>query len=319
MTNVTVAHVERVLTDAESLSATSALAASWRRSLMKHRLDPALRLRRARIDHARLNQRLQGSEMLLRAAIKRLDGLYGMVAASGCGVFLTDAEGVILETRCTGADADLFEKCDLWRGADWSEAVEGTNGIGTCLAEQRPVVIHRDEHFFACHISMSCIDAPIFYPNGQLAGALDVSTARLDHDPRFNDLIGASVLQAARQIETEMFRTSFSRDRILMADTSGNDVSALYAVDDDDLVVGATRAARRLSSLPASGPFDAIPYADLENGQGDKGGPRGFDRGERAAIMRALSRSKGNVSAAAKQLGVGRATLYRRMRRLEVS
>ncbi|HHY02853.1 MAG TPA: helix-turn-helix domain-containing protein, partial [Paracoccus sp.] len=36
------------------------------------------------------------------------------------------------------------------------------------------------------------------------------------------------------------------------------------------------------------------------------------------AVVRALTRSGGNVTAAARALGVGRATLYRRMRRLGI-
>ncbi len=46
-------------------------------------------------------------------------------------------------------------------GADWSEREEGTNGIGTCIAENRPVIVYREEHFRACHIGLSCSGAPI--------------------------------------------------------------------------------------------------------------------------------------------------------------
>ena len=42
----------------------------------------------------------------------------------------------------------------------------------------------------------------------------------------------------------------------------------------------------------------------------------GFERAERAAVIRALTRTQGNVSAAARNLGIGRATMYRRMKRL---
>ena len=33
-------------------------------------------------------------------------------------------------------------------GHRWSEESVGTNGIGTCLVEQRALTIHRDQHFF---------------------------------------------------------------------------------------------------------------------------------------------------------------------------
>ncbi|TGN49300.1 sigma-54-dependent Fis family transcriptional regulator, partial [Paracoccus liaowanqingii] len=57
------------------------------------------------------------------------------------------------------------------------------------------------------------------------------------------------------------------------------------------------------------------PAADLLGRQDDL---RGFDKGERAAVIRALARASGNVSAAARALGIGRATLYRRMARLGI-
>ena len=84
-------------------------------------------------------------------------------------------------------------------------------------------------------------------------------------------------------------------------------------MDGNDLVVGATRAARALFGMAGTGPLTARPAADLL-GRDDE--VTGFERAERAAVLRALARAGGNVSQAARQLGVGRATLYRRMKRL---
>jgi transcriptional regulator of acetoin/glycerol metabolism len=89
----------------------------------------------------------------------------------------------------------------------------------------------------------------------------------------------------------------------------------LLAVDQDDLVLGATRGARRAFGLRPSGPIATIPASDLF---GREDGPSGFEKAERAAVIRALSRANGNVSAAARNLGIGRATLYRRMKRLGI-
>src|SRR4029453_10525073 len=44
-----------------------------------------------------------------------------------------------------------------------------------------------------------------------------------------------------------------------------------------------------------------------------------LDQAERAAVQRALARSNGNVSAAAEALGISRATLHRKLRRLDLN
>ena len=223
---------------------------------------------------------------------------------------LTDADGIILDRRVSEADAEAFDRWDLTPGADWSEAAQGTNGVGTCLAEGRQVIIHRDEHFLSRNTGMSCIDAPIHGPEGQVIAALDVSSARADQTEHINALIAAMVGQTARQIEAAWFRTAFPGARMVVA---GEAAEALVAVDRDDLAIGATRDARRALGLPRTGALIPRPLADLLGREDEL---TGFDRAERAAVTRALARSGGNVTAAARALGVGRATLYRKMTRL---
>ncbi|MEC9403231.1 MAG: helix-turn-helix domain-containing protein, partial [Pseudomonadota bacterium] len=63
------------------------------------------------------------------------------------------------------------------------------------------------------------------------------------------------------------------------------------------------------------GPLKPLPASDL---LGREDGPSGFEKAERAAVIRALARAGGNVSEAARALGIGRATLYRRMKRLNI-
>lgn len=238
-----------------------------------------------------------------------------MLASSGCGVLLTDADGIVLELRAADGDGRAFDGWGLCPGADWSEASEGTNGIGTCIAEARRVTIHRDDHFHARNTAMSCIDAPVFGPDGTLAGALDVSSARVDQTEAFNRLIAGMVAQTARQIETDAFRAAFPRARIVVAEGPETEAATLLAIDADDIVIGATRGARRAFGLALSGGFAPLPAVDL---LGREDGPTGFEKAERAAVIRALTRAGGNVSGAARALGVGRATLYRRMKRLGI-
>ncbi|WP_134724980.1 GAF domain-containing protein [Paracoccus luteus] len=303
-------HADMVIQRTHAAGDLSALTASWRRSAVKHGLDPAAQPRGPRIDGAALAQRRQRMDGFLHVAAPQIDALYRLVGASGCSVLLTDAEGIVLDRRVADADAAAFDGWDLAPGTDWSESAQGTNGIGTCLVEGRQVIIHRDEHFLSRNTAMSCLDAPIHGPEGQVIAALDVSSARADQTEPMNALIGAMVGQTARQIEAAYFRAAFVGARFVVAGDSGE---SLVAVDRDDLAIGATRDARRALGLPRLGALKPRPLADLIGRDDDM---QGLDRAERAALTRALARADGNVSAAARALGVGRATLYRKMARL---
>jgi transcriptional regulator of acetoin/glycerol metabolism len=308
-------HIDKVMTAVTSGSAAarSTLAASWRRSLERHGLDPADIRASERLDAGELREHRARFDRFMLVAAPKLDQLFGLVGNSGCGVLLTDEDGIVLDRRCADGDTSTFDRWGLAVGADWSEAREGTNGIGTCLAEKRRVVIHRDEHFLARNIGMSCLDAPIFGTDGQLLAALDVSSARADQTASYNRLIAAMVSQTARAIEADYFRASFPSARIVIADSDDGEGSMLLAIDGDDLVIGATRGARKAFGLEPNGEVKPRPASDLF-GRGD--GPTGFEKAERAAVVRALARADGNVSEAARALGIGRATLYRRMKRL---
>jgi transcriptional regulator of acetoin/glycerol metabolism len=266
-----------------------------------------------RVEPSVLAERCEELDRFLKVATPKLDQLFQMVGNTGCCVLLTDRNGLVLDQRSTDADADTFESWGLWAGADWSEAAEGTNGIGTCLAEERQMIIHRNEHFLERNTAMSCMDAPIFGPDGDLIAALDVSSARADQTEAYAQLIGNVVAQTAKQIETDAFRAAFPKARIIVAPESHGGAAVLLAVDQDDLIIGATRAARRAYDLGQESQFAPRPASDIL-GRGTDA--TALERAERAALKRAIARAEGNVSAAARALGIGRATLYRRMKRL---
>lgn len=298
-------------------AARSALVASWRRSANLHHLDPAQGKSPIRLTQGELNDARRRIEPLLRAAQSSLDRLYQAVGGVGCCVMLADRDGIPVDRRGAISDDKTFEKWGLWTGTVWSEQAEGTNGIGTCLVEQRTLTIHADQHFFDRNTALSCTTAPIYDHEGNLAAALDVSSCRADLTEGFVNLISMAVSDAARRIEADHFRLAFPDARILLASAQDKSAGALLAVDGDDLVIGATRAARQALGLTADSLRRPLPAADLL-GKGDIA-PGELRDAERTVLQRALARADGNVAAAARLLGISRATLHRKLNRLELS
>ena len=305
-------HVLKVIAGNEAAS--SALAASWRRSGALHALDPASRAPSQRLPEEQIARSRERMGSLLFAAQASIDRLFLAVGGVGCSVVLADPSGVIIDRRGAACDDTLFDCSGLWTGAIWSEKYEGTNGIGTCIVEQRAVTIDRAQHFFTRNSDLFCTTAPIFDEHGELAAALDASSCRADLTEGFARLIAGAVADAARVIEAENFRLAFPKARILLAPTGDRYGSSLLAVDRDDLVVGATRAARiglGVNSATLKRPTPAADLIGQARAEGDDIGAA-----ERAVLQRALARSSGNVSKAAKHLNMSRATFHRKMNEL---
>lgn len=305
-------HADRIHAAIESdAAARSAVVASWRRSATLHRLDPAERTPPRRMGDMELARARQRIEPLIRAAQSSLDRLYLAVGGIGCCVLLADRDGVPVERRGATADDETFRGWGLWTGAVWSEEAEGTNGIGTCLVEQRALTIHRDQHFFTRNTALSCTTAPIYDHEGNLAAALDVSSCRADLTEGFINLIAIALGDTVRRIEAENFRSAYPNARILLAHTADRNPNALLAVDKDDLIVGATRSARLAFGLTREALARPLPAAGLVGGEAELAGS--LRQAERAILERALAGSGGNVTVAARNLGVSRATLHRKL------
>ncbi|YCI03266.1 GAF domain-containing protein [Ensifer sp. D2-11] len=312
-------HSERVYRIAHQSSAavTSPVAASWRRCMTLHGLAPEEARSPWRLSEIEFRQARESSGALIAEAAGELDRLFATVGKAGCCLLLTDGKGVALERRGAGGDDADFRGIGLWSGTVWSEASVGTNGIGTAIADERPVLIQRDQHFLSRNIGLSCATAPIRDESGKLAAAIDISTCRDDASEATLSILSQAVRDAAARIEANLFRRAFVGARIVLVpvDRAG---PPLLAVDRDDLVLGATRAARLWLGLDDERIAAGVPASDLL--QEDLPGEGGeLPDAERAALRRALSRAKGNVSMAADLLGISRATLYRKMKRLALN
>jgi transcriptional regulator of acetoin/glycerol metabolism len=324
-------HVSLVETAiASRAGAASAIIASWRRSSAAHKLDPAEFRPPRRLTDTELKEARQAIEPLVKVAEASLDRLFLAVGGAGCCVLLADRNGVPVDRRGAPADDKTFHSWGLWEGAVWSEDSEGTNGIGTCIVEQRTLTIHRDQHFFARNMLLSCTTAPIFDHEGKLMAVLDVSSCRADLVEGFLHLISIAASDAARRIEAEHFRASFPHARIMLVPAPDRHATALVAIDGDDLVVGANRPARQLLGITQGALDKGLLAGPLIKGTpvaGQAAGPEAgsldhaadaFAEAERGVLHRALVEADGRLSAAAKALGISRTTLYRKRKKMHL-
>jgi hypothetical protein len=159
------------------------------------------------------------------------------IASSRYFSLLTDARGVVLAVGAT-ADASVAAVHSIARpGVDLSEPSVGTTAIGAALGEMQPVWLHRGEHYFDATSVYSCAGAPIFGPDGQLAGMLDLTGVLVDERPELRHLAS----QMAQRIEAALL-VALPRHRLLHVQwpgASGSDTAGLLAVDADGVVVGA--------------------------------------------------------------------------------
>ena len=134
------------------------VSASWRRSATEHRVDPLSgEAPRILLPHE-LKDFREPLDELIFSAQEEIDRLYRVVREAGYTVLFCDTAGVAVEHRGDDTDASRFRYWGTWLGGMWSEATEGTNGIGTCIAEERPITVHRGQHFRS-RISEGCAQA----------------------------------------------------------------------------------------------------------------------------------------------------------------
>lgn len=286
-------------------------------------------------------------ERLRRLCRPELDALNAEARDTGGIVILTNAQGVVLDAVGDSAFAGRAAAVALRPGVTWSETSIGTNAIGTALAERRAVSVHGAEHFYDAHQILSCAAVPITDPRGVVVGVLDLSAhAQVQH----LHALGL-VRLAVEQIEHRFFNGAFDGATVLRFHTDAAVVGAsregVLVFDDDQRLIAANRRGLSLLTRDWSA-LDSVDFDDLFESAAE---PSGHMREWRAqdgsrfqgvlkppsraagapepiaasslgstledaelALMRAtLESCGGNVSLAARRLGVHRSTLYRRL------
>jgi len=246
-------HVDQigsVVQGPQIVSGAEEVAESWRRCTAGYRLNPSSHSAPNILTDSELRISREGASEVISYAQEELDRLYAILRESGYVILLCNSEGIAIHHRGNPSQAEEFKRWGIWLGGVWSEDVEGTNGIGTCITEQRPVVVHRGQHYRTRHTQLSCSGAPIFDAHGKLVSVLDASSFNPQASDQSHALALAAVKVSGRVIEERLFRETFSHAWNIAAAPSDDSSSALLlAVDKDQRVIGADRAARSVFAL----------------------------------------------------------------------
>ncbi|HEX5459051.1 MAG TPA: sigma-54-dependent Fis family transcriptional regulator [Steroidobacteraceae bacterium] len=184
---------------------------SWLRCLTQYHLDPQSQREPYVLPR---NERLERKERnleLVSFADAEMAHLYHQLAGSGYSIILTDRDGVLLDYYGDLSFRNAAFRTGLVLGAVWSEEHGGTNGMGTCLFERAPLIVHRDQHFFSRNTGLTCCAAPIFDYRGDLVAVLDAS----GESDRAQQHTLVLVNMSAQMIENRLFLYRFKDEFVV--------------------------------------------------------------------------------------------------------
>lgn len=338
------------------------IAQSWQRCLANGQ-RPQQSVSFDMVSAQALRRSDEANHVLINAARPALKQLGHAIAETRYFAILTNAEGVVVDVGGQIDRSDPRASVIARVGVDLSERSVGTTAISAALKELHPVWLHRGEHFFNGNGAYSCAGAPLFGPDGQVVGMLDLTGVEVEERPELKHLVA----QSARSIENAL---TLERAHKLLVRLNwpgrslGDESDGLVCLDADGWVAGANQAARQmiahlmqrsgevappvhaseLFAMPFEMLFDAagresygqpapidVPlWSGLrlnaishKRGQqnADASPQHGLAAGEHASlrevetslIRRAVAQAKGNVMQAARELGISRATVYRKL------
>jgi transcriptional regulator of acetoin/glycerol metabolism len=318
---------------------------SWRRCLTAGQ-RPQDNIEFDTVSQSQIRAIQEINQPLIQAASPELDRLSRAIAGTRYFALLTDAQGIVIDTRGEVDKQNKHASAIARVGVDLSEKRVGTTAIGAALTELKPVWLHRGEHFFKNTGMFSCAGAPLFGPDGRCVGMLDLTGV---NTPERHEL-KLLAAQSARSIENALLRNQEACLQLYInwpGRLQGNDSDGLISLDEEGNIIGANIQARQMIAIdhihPHASDVFALPWQSLFDMAHDDDGaevplwsglriqiktlsdnkPQQTFVGANNAgalrdvesdlIRRVMQQSRGNVAEAAKRLGISRATLYRKI------
>ena len=219
---------------------------SWQRC-MAMGLHPGHRVEFDVLTSEQMRRTAQDNAALVQTARPVLATLGRAIVNTRYFAILTNAQGVVVDVSGAIDRSDPRANLITRIGVDLSESKVGTTAIGAALGELQPVWLHRGEHFFADTSVYSCAGAPLFGPDGQCAGMLDLTGIDAVERPELKHL----VTQSASKIENALVLAQPHALTVRLnwpGNPMGSDADGLLCLDADGWITGANRIAREMVS-----------------------------------------------------------------------
>ena len=239
-----------------------AVSAQWRRFVAGMAVDEAIvrplilqswqRCRRAGfpaetlalcpIDAAGLARSTAENQELVDTAKQVMDRLAHSIHLSSSVVTLVDTTGLVLHVSATREDLENVPYGAPGRRCD--ETTLGTNGMGVCLVERRPVHVIASEHYSASLHYLSCSAAPVHDSAGRFLGAINLAISTENFHQHTLGLVEA----AAHAIEEHLRLRSLARTQRIILELLDDGVIVLAG---DGTITSINRQACAMLGLSA--------------------------------------------------------------------
>lgn len=289
---------------------------------------------------------------LARLVNDEMERLWASFGGRHWTLFCVNTQGVIVAQRAHGLGVDPLLR-PIEPGRRLHERDVGTTAPACVLADDLPAVVSGDQHYLSAFDPLFCLSVPLHGLDGELLGALDITgagqrdgellmgyfrqAAMAVHNRLFEGLRHASILAVqhdpgwigtpmqglvAVDVQGQVLAASRIARRLLGLPRLGTlPVMDLAAMFPD------ASAAQRRQLLRPGAPHrvrlreDLAVHVQLLRGPREGRGavrtkvPRGTTLREqtRQQVAEALAGNGGNVAATARQLGISRTTLYRKL------
>jgi hypothetical protein len=214
---------------------------SWYRCRDVHKVDPQLSRPPAASG--------RGSHRLVHGSVyAQLGGIASAIVerSENSLATVTDGAGRVLACWGRGEVRNRAVDSNLAPFFAWSEAATGTNGMGTAIMQQQPVLVRGPEHWRQALHDWTCAGVAIHDPvTHQPLAALNVSSCWGDEVPVLVDRLAADLDAVRSSLHEQALQDGLLVSRAFIeADRSSRD--KLLAVDIAGNIIAANEAARAL-------------------------------------------------------------------------